>query len=193
MGDDSATAGSLLMRVRTQIGERLDWRETVTLAHLYAVEGARTSVELGAELDRSRATMRDAASTLSKRGLVVKHERPTDTRGPARVAYDIAPDVRAALADDLEWTSDALEGRVVRELAARHYVRGLSSARSKQIARAVPEATVHQVRAALGRLQDRAVVERLSASTGRWRLVDVSEFAPFRAPGTSSEEVAADD
>lgn len=188
MADADADPETIITRIRTRLDERLAPRTTVVLAHLYAVDGARTSVELGTELDRSRENMADAARDLSKRGLLVEEQRPTDTRGPPRKAYDLAPDVRGALADGREWDADALATRLVTDLARHHYVRQLSSATSKRLAREIPDATTQQVRAVLGRLRERDIVERLGASRGRWRLADVSDVVPFRAPSAVTTE-----
>jgi len=179
---------TIITRVRTRLDERLVPRTTVLVAHLYAVDGSRTSVELGAELDRTRAAMSDAARAAADQGLLVTEKRPTDTRGPPRKAYDLAPDVRAALADDREWDPDALAGRLVTELARHHFIRQLSSAKSKRLAREIPDASEPKVRTALGRLRERDIVERLGQSRGRWRLADASEVAPFRDPTAVSSE-----
>lgn len=188
MAETDADPETIITRIRTRLDERLAPRTTVLLAHLYAVDGARTSVELGAELDRTRYTMSESARALADQGLLVAEDRPTDTRGPPRKAYDLAPDVRGTLADGREWDPDALAGRLVTELARHHYVRQLSSAKSKRLAREVPDASVHQVRTALGRLRERDIVERLGESRGRWRLADVSEVAPFRDPTAVATE-----
>lgn len=185
---DADAPETIITRVRTRLDERLAPRTTVLVAHLYAVDGSRTSVELGAELDRTRDNMADAARALADQGLLVTEQRPTDTRGPPRKAYDLAPDVRAALADAREWDPDALAGRLVTELARHHYVRQLSSAKSKRLAREIPGASSQQVRVALGRLRERDIVERLGQSRGRWRLADVSEVAPFRDPTAVTSE-----
>jgi len=154
--------------------------EAIVLATIAAADGPRRPNTIAAATPLTSAY--GPCQRLAAAGHLNANDRETAERGQNPTVYTLTAETRTALeADAPEWEPDALRKRVVCELAALHYCRDLSAAKSKQLAREIPGANTSQISTALTQLHDEGVVEAVDrASTANWRLVGAGLYTPYR-------------
>lgn len=140
----------------------------------------------------STSTVWEAFKTLDETELVDVAPEVNNKKGRDPLVASAQDDLRAAVdesadAESSKPTSADAKTRIVETLARAHYLRGLSSRSSKQLANAT-DLSPQRVGTLVPMLVDSGVVERASEdmTRPRWRLVGADAVAPFYAPGTTA-------
>ena len=177
MTDDTP---SLVARV-TRLDADLTTAGRLTVAFLADADGRHTRAEIAAASGLSNAAK--TLSGLCDLDVVERREHETDNGGRNPYVYELTAETRSALdVETPEWTRETLDRRVLRELATVHYERGISAAKSSQLAREIPGASSSFVGSRLGELTADGPVECVKrTSPASYRLVGAGLYTPYRA------------
>lgn len=168
--------------------------ERLAVVSLATTDGAQTRPEIAAATGLSNAAK--TLSDLCDLDVVERHERETHESGRNPYVYELTPGTRSELAIETpSWTHDTIRPRIIRELAERHYERGLSSAKASQLAREIPGASTSFVASQLGQMAatDDGPIECVKrTSPANYRLVGAGLYTPYQALANADADAATD-